>query len=220
AKLKGYHSRGETDGWSSGIYGTWFEDGKTQEGAYADSWLLYSRFKNSVTGDEMATEKYWTENVMASLELGYTFKLSETKYEEGHNRRSYIQPQVQVVQTVGNDLDHKEHNGTQVNSEGDNTQIRLGARAFTKERWLQPDGSFREFEPYGELNWLTSNAKNSVKMNETTVSNKGMKNVLEMRVGIRGQVTDNLSLWTDVTAKSGQEGYSDMMGQIGLKYDF
>lgn len=220
SKITDYASRGTAEGWSAGIYGTWFADAATQQGTYVDSWLLYNRFNNSVSGDELAAEKYRTRNVMASLETGYTFKLGETKYDDGHRRHSYIQPQAQIVHTFGGDVDHTEHNGTRVSSDGDNTLVRLGVRVFMKEEWRHTDGNFREFEPYGEMNWITSNAKQSVSMNDITVHHKGMKNALELRTGIRGQVTDNLSLWTDVTAKSGEQGYRDYMGQIGLKYDF
>lgn len=220
SNVDSYSSRGKTNGWSAGIYGTWFEQGETKEGAYADSWLLYSRFKNTVEGDELSSEKYWSDNIMASLELGYTVKLSETEYTPYHRRISYIQPQFQVIHTFGNDIKHKERNGTQINSDGDNSQFRFGVRAFMKEQWYQGNGNYREYEPYGEINWLTSNADYAVKMNETNVRHKGMKNILQLRAGVRGQITDNLSVWADATAQSGQQGYRDIMGQLGLKYDF
>lgn len=215
-----YSSRSRTKGWNAGVYGTWFEQGKTGEGAYADSWLMYSRFKNTVEGDELTSERYWSDNIMASLELGYTLKLSETEYSQQHRRISYIQPQFQVIHTFGNDINHREKNGTQINSDGDNSEFRIGFRAFMKEQWHQNNGNYREYEPYGELNWVTSNVDHSVKMNGTAITQKGMKNVLELRAGIRGQLTDNLSVWADATAQSGQQGYRDVMGQLGLKYDF
>ncbi|EFA9630985.1 autotransporter outer membrane beta-barrel domain-containing protein, partial [Escherichia coli] len=38
----GYHSKGSVDGYSAGLYATWYQDAGTLNGIYIDTWLQYS----------------------------------------------------------------------------------------------------------------------------------------------------------------------------------
>ncbi|WP_156305559.1 autotransporter outer membrane beta-barrel domain-containing protein, partial [Yersinia pekkanenii] len=75
AQGTGYRSTGSVDGYSVGMYGTWFADGQENTGAYVDSWLQYSWFNNQVNGQDLAAEKYDSKGFTASIESGYTFKV-------------------------------------------------------------------------------------------------------------------------------------------------
>ncbi|MBN6044259.1 autotransporter outer membrane beta-barrel domain-containing protein, partial [Citrobacter sp. ku-bf4] len=94
SSLTGYTSRGEISGYSAGLYGTWYANDADKTGAYVDGWMLYNWFDNSVSGQGLASEKYDSDGITASLEAGYTFRLTESS----NGRDSYwLQPKVQVT---------------------------------------------------------------------------------------------------------------------------
>ena len=69
----GYRAKGSVWGYSTGLYGTWYQNAKDRTGLYADSWLLWNWFNNSVKGDGLAYEKYKSKGLTTSLESGYRF---------------------------------------------------------------------------------------------------------------------------------------------------
>ncbi|MBJ8738430.1 autotransporter outer membrane beta-barrel domain-containing protein, partial [Citrobacter amalonaticus] len=77
SSLTGYTSRGEISGYSAGLYGTWYANDADKTGAYVDGWLLYNWFDNTVSGQGLASEKYDSDGITASVETGYTWKLAE-----------------------------------------------------------------------------------------------------------------------------------------------
>ncbi len=48
-----YTSKGETEGFNLGIYGTYYANESDKSGFYADTWLTYSWFDNEVRGEEL-----------------------------------------------------------------------------------------------------------------------------------------------------------------------
>ncbi|PPS58699.1 hypothetical protein CRX72_21565 [Pantoea sp. BRM17] len=48
--ITGYRARGQVNGYTTGLYGTWFAQGTDEKGLWADSTLQYSWFNNSVDG--------------------------------------------------------------------------------------------------------------------------------------------------------------------------
>ena len=47
----GYRSKGSVNGYSTGLYATWFANDETHNGAYLDTWAQYGWFDNHVKGD-------------------------------------------------------------------------------------------------------------------------------------------------------------------------
>ncbi len=74
SRVTGYRSRGEIDGYSLGVYGTWYENKDDENGAYVDSWILYNEFDADVKGDQLAKESYDLKGITASIEAGKTSK--------------------------------------------------------------------------------------------------------------------------------------------------
>lgn len=89
----GYHAKGLVDGINVGLTGTWFQDRLNHEGIYIDSWLTYSWFDNKIKGETLRTEKYHSKGLSASVESGYTAKLSDSKTASGTDVSWYLQPQ-------------------------------------------------------------------------------------------------------------------------------
>ncbi|HFS5793757.1 TPA: intestinal colonization autotransporter adhesin MisL [Citrobacter werkmanii] len=216
SSLTGYHSRGQVTGYSVGLYGTWYANDADKTGTYVDTWALYNWFDNKVMGQEQATEKYKSSGITASVEAGYSFKLGESE------RNSYwLQPKAQVVWMDVQADSHREANGTRVKDYTDgNLMTRLGVKAFINGHNAIDDGKSREFQPFVEANWIHNTQTASVKMDDVSNDMRGTKNIGELKVGVEGQITPRLNVWSNVAQQVGDKGYSDTRGMLGVKYNF
>ncbi|WP_171863078.1 intestinal colonization autotransporter adhesin MisL [Citrobacter freundii] len=216
SSLTGYHSRGQVTGYSVGLYGTWYANDADKTGTYVDTWMLYNWFDNKVMGQEQATEKYKSSGITASVEAGYSFKLGENE------RNSYwLQPKAQVVWMDVQADSHREANGTRVKDNTDgNLMTRLGVKAFINGHNAIDDGKSREFQPFVEANWIHNTQTASVKMDDVSNDMRGAKNIGELKVGVEGQITPRLNVWSNVAQQIGDKGYSDTRGMLGVKYNF
>ncbi len=216
SSLTGYHSRGQVTGYSVGLYGTWYANDADKTGTYVDTWALYNWFDNKVMGQEQAAEKYKSSGITASVEAGYSFKLGESE------RNSYwLQPKAQVVWMDVQADSHREANGTRVKDNTDgNLMTRLGVKAFINGHNAIDDGKSREFQPFVEANWIHNTQTTSVKMDDVSNDMRGTKNIGELKVGVEGQITSRLNVWSNVAQQVGDKGYSDTRGMLGVKYNF
>ena len=212
----GYHSRGEVSGYSVGLYGTWYANDIEKSGTYVDTWALYNWFDNKVMGQEQAAEKYKSKGITASVEAGYSMKLGESE------RNSYwLQPKAQAVWMGVQANDHREANGTRVKDDASgNLMTRLGVRAYIKGHNTIDNGQSREFQPFVEANWIHNMQAGSVKMDNVSNDMRGTKDIGELKVGVEGQITPRLQVWSNVAQQVGDKGYSDTRGMLGVKYGF
>ncbi len=216
SSLTGYYSRGQVTGYSVGLYGTWYANEADKSGTYVDTWALYNWFDNKVMGQEQATEKYKSSGITASVEAGYSFKLGESE------RNSYwLQPKAQVVWMDVQADNHREANGTRVKDNTDgNLMTRLGVKAYINGHNAIDDGKSREFQPFVEANWIHNTQTTSVKMDDVSSDMRGTRNIGELKVGVEGQITPRLNVWSNVAQQVGDKGYSDTRGMLGVKYNF
>ena len=217
----GYHAIGTVDGLNVGITGTWYQDGIHHEGMYVDTWFTYGWFDNKVKGQGIETEKYHSRGFTGSLETGYTWKLGEHVTEKGCDIGWFLQPQAQVIWSgVKTDTFH-EHNGTAVKSKGrNNIQTRLGARLMLDTNLRSYANGIGGTQFFIEGNWVHNTKSHGVEMNGTVLNQEGARHLGEIKVGLNGKPTDNLHIWTNVTARAGTHHYRDLTGMIGLKYSF
>ncbi|MEG2734540.1 MAG: autotransporter outer membrane beta-barrel domain-containing protein, partial [Hafnia sp.] len=214
-------SRGHVDGYSVGMYGTWYENETDKTGMYLDSWAQYSRFKNTVSGEGLSQENYNSQGLTASLESGYTLKVNDFRGSEQSLYSIYIQPKAQATWSGIKTGTHTENNGTRVSSDGDgNVQTRLGTRIFLKGHSKLDDGKGREFEPFVEVNWLHNTRTYSTKMNNVKVSQDGARNVGEVQTGLEGQFSRNLTAWGSIGQQIGDKSYSNTEAVLGIKYSW
>ncbi|RSB19870.1 autotransporter outer membrane beta-barrel domain-containing protein [Citrobacter farmeri] len=217
SSLTGYTSRGEISGYSAGLYGTWYANNADKTGAYVDGWMLYNWFDNTVSGQGLASEKYDSDGITASVETGYTWKLAEFS----ERNALYIQPKVQVTWMDVQADTHIEKNGTRVVDKTDgNLQTRLGVKAYLQGHNAMDDGKDRTFQPFVEANWIHNTQNYSVQMDDINNDVKGSRNIAELKAGVEGQLTKNVTLWGNVAQQIGDNGYSDTQGMLGLKYSF
>ena len=214
--LRGYRSNGHVDGYSAGLYGTWYANNADKSGTYVDTWMMYSWFDNEVKGDQLAAENYKSKGVTASIEAGYSVNLG------GNENTSYwLQPKAQVIWMGVDASNHTEQNGTRISSETDhNVMTRLGLRAYAKGHNPIDSGKDREFEPFVELGWIHNTEDYTVKMNQDKNSQGGAKNLGEVKLGVEGKLTNNLSGWVNTSYQFGSHSYNDTQAMLGVKYSF
>lgn len=221
SSLTGYGSKGSVNGYSAGLYSTWYADAQTKTGMYVDTWLQYNWFDNSVKGDGLSSEYYHSRGITASVETGYTLKIRDFTPSTGTERSWYIQPQAQIMWMGVKAKNHTEMNGTQVKSEGDgNVQTRLGVKTYLSGRASQDAQRDRLFQPFIEANWIHNTETFAARMDDRTVNQAGARNMGEVRVGVEGTVTNNLNIWGNVGTRIGDKGYSDNAAMLGVKYSF
>lgn len=217
----GYHSKGSVNGYSTGLYATWYADDETHNGAYLDTWAQYGWFNNYVKGDGLQGESWKSKGLTASLETGYTWKAGEFSGSQGSLNEWYIQPQAQIVWMGVKADKHRENNGTRVESTGDdNVRTRLGVKTWIKGHNKMDDGKSREFSPFVEVNWLHNTRDFGIRMNGVTVHQDGARNIGEVKTGVEGQINPHLNLWGNVRVQVGDKGYNDTSAMLGVKYTF
>ncbi|WP_145579709.1 autotransporter outer membrane beta-barrel domain-containing protein [Yersinia vastinensis] len=218
SRISGYTARGSVDGYSLGMYGTWYANEADKSGLYVDSWAQYSWFNNTVDGQNLNTEEYKSKGITASIESGYTFNVGENTAK---NAKYFIQPKAQVTWMGVKADDHKEANGTRVSGVGDgNIQTRLGVKAFMNGFHESDKGKDRVFQPFIEANWLHNTKDFGAQMDGITVKQAGASNIGELKTGVEGQINKQLNVWGNVSQQIGGKGYSDTAVMLGVKYNF
>ncbi|MFC0227007.1 autotransporter outer membrane beta-barrel domain-containing protein [Serratia aquatilis] len=218
SQMSGYNAKSSIDGYSLGVYGTWYANEADKVGLYVDSWAQYSWFNNSVDGQGLASEEYKSKGVTASVESGYTFKVGENAAK---NATYFVQPKAQITWMGVKADDHKEANGTNVSGEGDgNIQTRLGVKAFMNGYAAQDKGKDRVFQPFVEANWIHNSKDFGTNMDGILVKQDGAANIVELKLGVEGQINKRVNLWGNLGQQVGNKGYSDTSAMLGVKYKF
>ncbi len=172
-------------------------------------------------GDQLATEKYKSRGVTASIEAGYTFKLGERTSD---GAKYFLQPKGQLTWMNVRANDHTEHTSSgssRVSFDGDgNIQSRLGIRTYANGHSDIDNGKDREFQPFIEANWIHNTHNFGATMNGYRNSIDGTKNIGELKVGLEGQLSRSLDLWGNIAQQMGDSGYSDTQAILGIKYRF
>ncbi|MBD9679092.1 autotransporter outer membrane beta-barrel domain-containing protein [Pseudomonas sp. PDM18] len=216
SRITGYSSRGEIDGYSLGVYGTWYENKDDENGAYVDSWILWNDFDAEVRGEQLAKETYDAKGITASIEAGKTFTVAKTE-----SASYYVQPQAQVVYMGVKADSHREANGTKVTGQGDgNIMTRLGARAAVRSN---KEGGFANtygVEPYVETNWIHNTDDFGAKMGSTKFEMDGASDIFEVKLGATSKVNSRVNVWGEVGKQFGDNGYRDQAVTLGLKVNF
>lgn len=214
SKVTGHRSKGQVNGYSVGLYSTWYQNAATQTGMYLDSWAQYSWFNNSVKGDDLPQESYKSKGVSASVESGYRWKVGEDSAKNSY----FIEPNAQFVWSNIKADDLTESNGTQVSSQGSgNLQSRVGVRASMTTHSEKQQASF---QPYIEANWISNTQNAGATLNDVSIEQRGGKNIAEVRAGVDGKVSERVNLWGNIGQQMGSESYRDSSAMVGVKVSF
>uniref|UniRef100_UPI002A819E59 autotransporter family protein n=1 Tax=Enterobacter TaxID=547 RepID=UPI002A819E59 len=207
SRINGYKSEGSVTGYSGGIYTNWSSDISDNGSAYLESWLLYNHFTNKVNGDDLNTEKYTSAGLSGSVEGGFIWKLDD---------RLTITPNAQIVWNNIKSDTFREKNGTRIETDKGSATYRLGSR-FSYEVHTTGKSSI---VPYLEANWISKSDGDTVQMDSTKIGFEGAKDVLDMRIGITGNITDNFTLSVEGVHQNGSQGYKSFSGALNLGYSF
>ncbi|WP_392558810.1 autotransporter outer membrane beta-barrel domain-containing protein [Orbus mooreae] len=203
------------DGYSAGIYGTWYSNDEDKVGLYVDSWLQWSRFDATVDIEGASSEKYKLKGFSVSVESGYSLLAKEWE-----NYNLWLQPKGQLTWSDVTSARHVESNGTVVTSDKDMIQSRLGL----KMTWSNNDSVFAKMNQRGQIfmeaNWLHNFNIFEVKMNDTSVNQAGARNIGEVKLGVEGDIAKNTNLWFNVAFQAGEHDYENASIMLGAKYSF
>lgn len=217
SSLSRYHAKGSVNGYTAGLYATWYADGYSEQGAYIDGVLQHSWFNNRVNGQLLDEEKYSSKGFSASLESGYVLPMSN----DAQSVAWFVQPQAKILWSGIKSKDLIEVNGTAVKTEGDNNlTTSLGLKVFIKGHSTIDNQKARNFKPFAETNWLHNMHNRGVVMDGVSVNQSGTRDVGELKMGVEGRMSPELNITGFVNQQIGDEGYSDTSAVIGFKYSF
>ena len=115
--------------------------------------------------------------------------------------------------------EHRESNGTVVKSDGtNNVHTRLGVKGALEIR--TGGESDAVWKPYVAVNWHHNTKEYGVKMDDITLSTSGARNTGELKAGVEGQLTPQLSIWGGASGQAGSDDYRDLGGFLGVRYGF
>lgn len=212
----GYSAKATVDGYSGGVYASWYQDFKTLNGIYFDSWMQYSLLNATVNGEQLSGESYNINGLSASLESGYRIPVYQ-----GENGDVFVTPQAQIIWNNIEADDHTEANGTRTKSDANNNiHTRLGVKLSRDGVSDKDKYSDKLFTLYLEANWLHNTRQAGATMDGVSIRQAGNTNVAELKVGAEGQLTKRVNVWANVAQQIGNEGYSDTGLTIGFKYAF
>ncbi|WP_342622857.1 autotransporter outer membrane beta-barrel domain-containing protein [Pseudomonas alkylphenolica] len=216
SQITGHQAGSQVKGYSTGVYGTWYASGSSEQGLYADAVLQYSWFHNQVSGEGIAKETYNAQGVSTSLETGYVFR-------NALNARDawYLQPKVKVFWSGVTPDDHKEDNGSIISTNGSDTlSTSVGARAFLKLNYANDEGIVDSFKPFVEANWIHNSRQAGVTLDGVSVSQVGTRNIAEVKAGAEGRIYNNLTVTAAIAQQAGENDFSDTAASLGLRWSF
>lgn len=211
------HSAGsEVKGYTTGVYGTWYADGSSEQGLYTDAVLQYSWFDAQVSGEDVAKEKYSARGLSTSLEAGYVWRNSF-----GDGNAWYLQPKAKVYWSGVTPDDHREDNGTVVSTNGSDTlSLSVGARAFLKLNYTGDDTLVDSFKPFVEANWIHNTRQAGVTLDGVGVTQVGTRNIAEFKAGAEGRINNDVTVTAALAQQVGGSSFSDTAASLGLRWSF
>jgi autotransporter family porin len=201
-------AEGKSEGWSAGLYGTWYQNDDHKLGWYADVWGLYGWFNNSVQGDTLPEVKYHANALTLSGETGYAMKLQGDWV---------LEPQAQLIYVKYREDDIHEPNGTQISGgEGSGWVSRLGIRVH--RTWLDEAG--RKTQPYVTLNWWHDNTDNQLAFNAVSLKDLYPSDRYEVKLGVNADLDRGWTAWGNLGYQWGAQSYSATTIRLGAKYSW
>ncbi len=217
----GYHSEGRMNGYTAGLYATWYANDETHNGSYLDSWLQYSWFDNHINGERLPAESWKSKGFTVSLEAGYSWKAGEFTDNYKGSHEWYVQPQLQVVRMNVKSDKYHESNGTSIENTGNgNILTRLGARTWLTSKNGKNTRYAVPFRPFVEAHWLHNSRVFGTSMNGVSIYQDGARDIGEINGGVVGMITPEVAFRADAGIQLGEHGYHNTSAMLSVKYRF
>ena len=214
-----YQSKGKVSGYSVGIYGTWMNQKPEGSGPYADTWLMWSRFRNTVSsGNYTDTDTYHSKGFTWSIEGGYTFPLKDWRDDDGTDNAVRLQLQAQMIRMGVRDGAWTDAIGSTVQGIGaGNVRTRVGLKLYHQFTNDQKD---RAWKPFIGLNWYHDTKAFGARIAGVADHIDGGRNFGEVKLGVEGKVKKNWNVWGFAGYQQGREGFRNLEALVGMKYLF
>lgn len=210
--LTGYYARGKVRGNAAGIYATW-RAGNAEDanaGFHLDGSLQRARFRNSVDGLALASERYDSGAWQGAIEAGQAFGIHRSA-----TARLYLEPYLQVGRTRWDDVRHTEANGTVVTAgDADGTFGRVGLRLSGVSQW--GEGAV-QVQPYVSANWLHDGTNRTVHMDGQAIQARIPQGRAEFSGGASLRFGNGWSASAGLTLQHAA-GYHQTSAQLGMSY--
>lgn len=204
-------AEGTVKGYNVGGYATYFANRDTQTGLYIDTWTEMNWFRNKVEGKGQQGVQRYNSNVWSSsTEVGYGLSFANSKHYEW-----LITPQQQFIYNLYDADNQRDKNGLIVTANKasglvSRTGVRLHGRGVEKAM----------LEPFVEVNWVNSTAKNTLKFNGERERDGLPRNRYEAKVGLQGNINSRWSLSGEVGSVWGENRYKSYQTQLNVNYRF
>ena len=217
--VAGYSAKGKVSGYSVGIYGTWMNQKPEGSGPYADTWLMWSRFKNTVSsGNYTDTDTCHSKGFTWSIEGGYTFPLKDWRDDDGTDNAVRLQLQGQVIRMGVRDGAWADAIGSTVQGIGaGNVRTRVGLKLYHQ---FTNDAKDRAWKPFIGLNWYHDTKAFGARIAGVADHIDGSRNFGEVKLGVEGKGKKNWNVWGFAGYQQGREGFRNLEALVGMKYLF
>ncbi|MFD1259212.1 autotransporter family protein [Entomomonas asaccharolytica] len=201
---------GKVKGYSAGVYGTWFENQDTNLGLYIDAWSQVGWYRNEVSGkSQIATKKYNSNLWSNSVEVGYGVSLVKSDYEV------IMTPQLQLTYNYYDTDNLRDKNNLYVSANKasgliSRTGIRLSAREMNR----------KAIEPFVEVNYINSTAKNQLKFNDDSQHDGTPRSRIETKLGLQASINDSWSVSAHMGGEWGSNNFKRYTGQLNVNYNW
>ncbi|MDY0389296.1 MAG: autotransporter outer membrane beta-barrel domain-containing protein [Desulfobulbus oligotrophicus] len=216
SKISGTKTSGEVKGYQLGIYGSWLPQDEVKKGLFADLWAHYAWFDNALYGVGMKHDRvdYSSRGYAVSAEIGYGLPL----YDFSDSSKLVLEPHGQIIyQSMKTNNFIDVHDSSYTNGKAIGIRTRLGARLYA-ERPAGENG-LKGLSPFIEANWLYNGVRPEVKLADTvTLKSDYGKNIAELKLGVQGQLSDKVDIWSHIGYQDGSNNYKQTEFQVGLSY--
>ncbi|WP_434777930.1 autotransporter outer membrane beta-barrel domain-containing protein [Neisseria sp. Ec49-e6-T10] len=208
SRLTGNNAKSKSDGYSLGLYGTWYDQTMNQGGLYVDAYAQYNWFDNEVKGQGIRhSEKFSSNGYTLSVEAGYGFILGQTE-----DTYWQLEPQLQFIYNNFKGKNHNEKDGTRVHMSDENNVVsRVGVRI---------QGKKQGFQPFVTFNYWHHSDQAHIMMNEIRLHSDKVKNLYEIKTGGQIAINEKLTAYGQIEGALGSKSTKQYGANIGIKYNW
>jgi autotransporter family porin len=134
---------------------------------------------------------------------------------DGGRATYFIEPQAQLIYSDYSMGTHREGNGTLVDAaDSGGVTSRLGVRFYGHGT----PALSAIVQPFATINWWHDHRYSNMSFNGDDQALKLPRDRYELKLGIQAQLGGGWAGWGQLGALTGDDGYRDLNGQLGLNY--
>lgn len=199
-----YQAKGRGNAYALGAYVTL----GTFEESYLDLSLQYLQHDSRVKRtDQPQDERYHANGWIAILEAGRVLDFTESFMLQPHFRATWRD----VFQKH-----YQADDGTNIQANRGYFEWQIGMRLIGTSAEASP--YFNRLVPYGELNYGQGTKDYIVRFNEYDLAFNGPHNMVEVKLGFKGERSNQQLLWGEISHLKGRNHYRDSRVKLGIAW--